>query len=613
MTSTVTESKEAMEADESKMEVDFGKTSFAHVQAPEHLVSFSNEFDKVRRSLQHSLEREHSYLQRIKELKARLSETNKQLKTRTAVAESLERQVKRLDEERCRAVRSETFALEREDNTRRIMLSLKQQVANLESRIHHLGGQSNTQALAAARQRFDENAEKRAEELLFKRTRQHVGPGSPFDQWKRVYEQWTPSAPGDEAAEAARLRAAPSAPRVAFDLYAATNPGRPHAHELTLANGRSNNVEAGDGGGLTLEPAPETPMQLAQAAALKLLTGHTQVDIALQRHAEVEAQARHVSRTVHSFLGHIREQAEASAHVTQSLRAYYAGSAGEAKIRAFEAAHNEVDKRLPDALLGVAQEHIVKPLDAYMNELTDVQVEIKTFHDRQGKFEHYEKKMYKLEEEHNKRNHDGKVDKPKQIEKLTRNRKKLEDARAARDEMISSLVSKLNYIYESRIATMDPILRSLFQFQQEFYKKCGEALQIELPENTAASATEAAANTTRPMSMRPQPVQATTSVFDEFGNRRSVGSEPTSAGSYMSSPPSSSAGSQGYAQTAPLSPPTNSGPQQPPRHIASLGSSSQASASGSVRVPANGTANGTGTSNEDNKTEEELVDKWFAV
>lgn len=239
--------------------------------APEHLVGFRQEFDKVRRTLAHSLEREKSYLGRIKELKARLTETNKQLKTRTAVAESLERQVKRLDEERRRAVRSETFAREREENARKIVMSLKQQLANLETRVHQNDGRSPAKALALARQQYDEEEEKRADELLFQRTR-GIEDISPFDQWKKIYGQWTPSAPVNSAQSQSS-----TAPRAAYELYAATHPGRPHAHELALAH--ANRVQQQHQGqqkqnGVTSRATSshhhlETPMQKAEADILK--------------------------------------------------------------------------------------------------------------------------------------------------------------------------------------------------------------------------------------------------------------------------------------------------------------------------------------------------------
>lgn len=293
------------------------------------------------------------------------------------------------------------------------------------------------------------------------------------------------------------------------------------------------------------------------------LTGHTNVDIALQRHAEIESHARNVANTVKTFLAKVREQADASSQVTQAMRTYYAGSGGEAKVRVFESAHEKVDKQIPDELMTIAQEHIMRRLDAYMNELADVQKEIKTFHDRQHTFQHYSKKVHKLDEEHSKREREGKVEKPKQIEKLTRNRKKLVDSRDARDQMIGSLLNKLEYFFQTRISTMDPILNHLFQFQQAFYTNCGNALQVDLPETLETNSYDAR-NTTSPLSaQRPDPVQ-TTSSFDAHGNRR-FSAEPSPPGSYRSSMGSEASSPYSTPSYSPGPIPSAAGKTMPPR------------------------------------------------
>ncbi|CAK9017823.1 THO complex subunit 2 [Durusdinium trenchii] len=211
------------------------------------------------------------------------------------------------------------------------------------------------------------------------------------------------------------------------------------------------------------------------------LTGNITIDTALERHSHVEEGAQAVSSQISLFMQKVRELSDTSGTLTQAMKNYYSGSGAEDKLRVFDRAHEEVDRTIPNTLLGVAKDHIMSKLDAYTKSLDNVRQEIKVFHERQKTFDHYLKKVEKLNEEKSRRATEGKLEKPKQIEKMTRNVKKLNDARGARDEMVSSLLSQLNYFYETRISTMDPILKLLFQFQQEYYRQCATAIQVDLP------------------------------------------------------------------------------------------------------------------------------------
>mmetsp|Transcript_456 Transcript_456/g.1056 ORF Transcript_456/g.1056 Transcript_456/m.1056 type:complete len:354 (+) Transcript_456:281-1342(+) len=212
------------------------------------------------------------------------------------------------------------------------------------------------------------------------------------------------------------------------------------------------------------------------------LTGNIRVDSAIERHHELEGHARAVTASVKLYFDTVRQLADNSGGLTRNLQNYYAGSPGQDRVQAFAAAHVKVDKTIPDKVLQIANEHILGKLEIYMKSLDDIRGEIKIFQEKQSKFSHYEKKVKKLEEEKRQRASGNKIEKPKYIERLTRNHVKLNEAKAARDKMVESLVNRLNYIYESRTTTMDPIFRTLFQFQQEFFKQSSDALHITLPE-----------------------------------------------------------------------------------------------------------------------------------
>jgi len=337
-----------------------------------------------------------------------------------------------------------------------------------------------------------------------------------------------------------------------------------------------------------------------------VLTGNLTVDAAIERHQHVEQTARSVGTTVAAFLQETRKFSETSAAATRSLQNYYAGSGGESRLRAFGQAHEKVDADIPNNLLAIAQEHITARVDSYLNTLTDVKEEIRVFKEKQSLYDHYVKKVSKMEEEQRRRASDGKPEKPKQIEKMTRNQKKLNESRQARDEMVTALVNKLNYLYETRISTMDPIFKFVFQFQQEYFRQCSEALSISLPE--VDSSVDVASNATTPIAQVPSPVN-TRFQYDGHGNR---------IGSPESAPASGMSNNSGSYATIPEAEATSHGhhdhngtgsfgqvnrPPQPPRS-----SHSGINIVNTDQNQARSQSSSTSTADDDS-----LVDKWFSV
>lgn len=342
------------------------------------------------------------------------------------------------------------------------------------------------------------------------------------------------------------------------------------------------------------------------------LTGNLQVDAALERHEQVETGAKAIYASVRTYLAQVRELSGASASLTRSLTNYYAGSGALERSRAFEEAHARVDKEIPDTLLQIGDEHIAKPLETYMAALDKVREEIKTFQTMQKNWQHYVGKMEKLEQEQAKRKAETKVDKPKHIEKLVRNRKKLDEARSARDALIVSLVNQLNYFYETRITTMDPVLKHVWQFQQEFFVQSGVALGGELPE--VPEGANSSSHTTAAPTMPPPPVN-TRFAFDQDGNR--LDSSPESHSQASANTPSPVY--RHVAATVATSPPTASAVPARPRPAAPGPGAAQPQAPqprGPRRTGVHVVSDhGAFDSDQDEppKPDANLVDKWFAV
>ncbi|CAK9059200.1 THO complex subunit 2 [Durusdinium trenchii] len=194
------------------------------------LERFREEYDKIKRSLVHSLEREKAHTEQIRELKARLQASNQQLQLRTSVVEMLEKQTKRLEEERQRAVRSETFAKEREANAVRIVGDLKERVGDLEKRLLRLpsGKERDDLMSFVLPHAQDELKVDDADEDA------RASP-SAFESWKKVYGVWTPKHKR-EVTKAWKQTSQERRPRTAYELFKDTNHGVPHAHELVLDN-----------------------------------------------------------------------------------------------------------------------------------------------------------------------------------------------------------------------------------------------------------------------------------------------------------------------------------------------------------------------------------------
>ncbi len=180
---------------------------------------FKAEYEKIKRALLYSMEREKQHLRCIKDLNRDLGKANELLETRSTAVEHLQKQVSKLDEERKRAVRSETFCKEREENSKKLIRDLKNQINVLESRIRF------SQCTEPEPQQKPEIEDKvtlaQAEEKLNRRVPKTLSSGnaSPFDQWKVVNNVWTPAKHNGQDH---------------YALYASSNPGKPHGHEIVL-------------------------------------------------------------------------------------------------------------------------------------------------------------------------------------------------------------------------------------------------------------------------------------------------------------------------------------------------------------------------------------------
>jgi hypothetical protein len=115
----------------------------------EHVERFRVEYEKVKRALVFSMEREEVQLSRVRELTEQLAAAKEQHETRSALVDTLEKQVHRLDTERARAVRAEVFALEREASAKECIGELRKQLRVLGDRVKNLPASSTSTSSAA--------------------------------------------------------------------------------------------------------------------------------------------------------------------------------------------------------------------------------------------------------------------------------------------------------------------------------------------------------------------------------------------------------------------------------------------------------------------------------
>mmetsp|Transcript_17377 Transcript_17377/g.31882 ORF Transcript_17377/g.31882 Transcript_17377/m.31882 type:complete len:359 (-) Transcript_17377:111-1187(-) len=284
------------------------------------------------------------------------------------------------------------------------------------------------------------------------------------------------------------------------------------------------------------------------------LTGDLEIDAAIKRYREAEESTKAVTKAVEEYFGKVREVGDRSNAMGTALLSYFVGSHSEDRARAYYDMNEKIGLDIPNKLLATAKKHILDELETLNQKIANVKDEISTFNERQKDYDHYKTKIDKMEEEKRKRQTMGKIEKPKEIEKHTRNMKKLAEAKAARDEMVTALLNRLNFLYETRATSMEPIMKYLHLFQQELCKQSGEQLMQKLPELGASSS-----NTTTPI----VPVASQSEyLFDANGNR-------VLATKTVSSAPQLPPSSHRPLPTPP--PPPQSSPAQPVSHRAATG------------------------------------------
>jgi len=182
------------------------------------------------------LDREKTYLSHIKDLKDRLLSANEQLQIRADIVTTLQKQVKRVDQERQKAVRSETFAKEREQRARELIRDLKKKVCELETTIHKatLPGTETINSDGSTEESEQHDINNYEIERSERRQQSVCTSSTPFDEWKKKYGVWASDKP--KKTREKPWRKAERQPRTAFQLYAATC-GYPHAHEIATAYG----------------------------------------------------------------------------------------------------------------------------------------------------------------------------------------------------------------------------------------------------------------------------------------------------------------------------------------------------------------------------------------
>ncbi len=212
-----------------------------------HLDAFRAEYEKIKRSLLNSFEREQHQLEEIKELQDKLEAANVTLQSRASLVKTLEKELRRVDSERKRAIRSETFALERETNSKKLVMDLKAQIAKLETQLARYNPGARVAEEKQREKELQAAQEEQARQNKVRRRLRNVDiENSPFEEWKKVYSVWAPgeqkygkSYKEEQLKEEQRRRKEEREEKSqeqqrAYSLYAAGNPA--HAHEIVLSH-----------------------------------------------------------------------------------------------------------------------------------------------------------------------------------------------------------------------------------------------------------------------------------------------------------------------------------------------------------------------------------------
>jgi len=223
--------------------------------------------------------------------------------------------------------------------------------------------------------------------------------------------------------------------------------------------------------------------------------GDATIDKEIHRFNELLQHTAELHSAAKSYLLSIRAMSTSSSRLTASILTLYPADTTSCQL-----------DDMPNKLLDVANQHILLNLENFLARLQQTKLEACSFSDKHISQDHYRKKVYKLEEEKRRREAEGKPEKSKQIEKLQRNHTKLKQAESERTVAATTIVSKLQSVYESRFESLDPVVKYISLFKKEFFLRGHNMMQ-----NTTVVDKTPVETEPRLMPSRPPPPKRVTS------------------------------------------------------------------------------------------------------